>query len=261
MYAIERALGVGATAIELDVHATADGVLVVCHDPTLDRTTDGTGPIAAHTWAQLAELDAAYHFVPGEDAVPGRPEADYVLRGRAGSDPSLRMTRLEEVLDAHPGVLLNLDIKQSSPEVAPYEELLAATLVRYGRGDDVIVASFNDRSTATFAELAPEMGTSPGTRQLTAYVQALRRGEDPDAVITHHAAVQLPASVSGFPLVDAALVQASHALGLAVHVWTVDDAAEMEQLVGLGVDGIITNLPSVLADVLRTCAATWSPAP
>src|SRR5271166_2267317 len=81
--AIGKAVDLGATAIELDVHASSDGHLVVCHDPTLERTTNGSGAIADHLLAELQQLDNAYWFVPGADAQPGRDEAAYPLRGLA----------------------------------------------------------------------------------------------------------------------------------------------------------------------------------
>src|SRR5579872_468204 len=98
LWAMERAVAAGADALELDVHATADGQLVVCHDATVDRTTDGTGAIAALTLAELADLDNAYWWVPGEVVAPGRPDIDYVYRGRAMFETSLRVATLREVL-------------------------------------------------------------------------------------------------------------------------------------------------------------------
>jgi len=86
LHAIREAIAHGSTAIELDVHATADRQLVVCHDPTLDRTTNTTGEIARHTLAELLELDNSYWFVPGEDVQPDREPEDYPLRGLAPAD-------------------------------------------------------------------------------------------------------------------------------------------------------------------------------
>ncbi|MGH9304565.1 MAG: glycerophosphodiester phosphodiesterase family protein, partial [Acidimicrobiales bacterium] len=134
--AISQALNAGATAIELDVHATADGHLVACHDPTLERTTNGSGAIKDHSLEELEELDNAYWFVPGEDAVTGRDPACYTLRGRAPEDASYCIATLEEVLSSFPGVLLNLDVKKTAPEVKPYEAELARLLRSYERKDD-----------------------------------------------------------------------------------------------------------------------------
>src|ERR1700677_1640735 len=98
LFAIERALAAGATAIELDVHATADGELVVCHDATVDRTTAASGTIASFTLAELRRLDFSYWFIPGADVSPGRDEQDYPYRGRAPEDPHFGISTLREVL-------------------------------------------------------------------------------------------------------------------------------------------------------------------
>jgi glycerophosphoryl diester phosphodiesterase len=252
LFAMQRALDVGATAIELDVHQSLDGVLVVCHDPTLDRTSSLSGAIAEHTAADLAEGDNAYWFVPGEGAVRGRPVEAYPYRGLAPADSRFGVATLAAVLEAFPGVPLNLDIKQSAPQVAPYEAALAAMLQASGRSHDVIVASFNDSSTRVFHEIAPKFGISPGVSTLTQVVQAIRsREEPPRSGLAGAVALQVPARVGGTWLVDDRLVKGTHDLGLALHVWTVDDPEEMAELVDLGVDGIMTDVPSELAAVLK----------
>ena len=251
LFAMRRALDVGATAIELDVHQSIDGVLVVCHDATLDRTSSLTGEIAERTAADLAGADNAYWFVAGEGSFRDRPTEAYPYRGRAPGDPSFGVATLAAVLDAFPGVPLNLDIKRSAPQVAPYEAALAAMLQGAGRSDDVIVTSFNDASTSVFHEIAPEIGTSPGISTLTQVVQAIRSGKTPPrASLEGAVALQVPVRVGGTWLVDDRLVAETHDLGLALHVWTVDDPHEMEQLVDLGVDGIMTDVPSNLVALL-----------
>jgi glycerophosphoryl diester phosphodiesterase len=261
LHAIEAALAAGADAIELDVHASRDGELVVFHDPTLERMTDGAGRIADHDWAELERLDNAFNFVPGEDAQPGREESAYPLRGRAPTERRLGIARLSEVLDAFPGVPLNLDIKQTAPAVPAYEGLLARMLGAYGRIDDVIVASFDDASTAAFSELAPEVGTAAGSGLLARAGAALLSGRLPDedvrTELRRHVAVQVPASYHGVRVADERLVSFAHETGLAVHVWTVDDPAEMASLLDAGVDGIMTDRPSVLAGVLAGRGLAW----
>ncbi len=258
LYAIERALAAGATGIELDVHPSADGVLVVCHDPTLDRTTDGTGRIAERRASELRSLDNAYYFVPGEDAVAGHAPDAYPLRGRAPADRRFGVAELAEVLASFPGVVLNLDIKQRPPSVAAYEPELAALLRAHRRsGDDVIVASFHDAATAAFGACAPEIATSPGMGETTAFVQAVLAGAPVDPRLARHAALQVPARFAGVEVVTERLVEVAHGLGVAVHVWTVDDEQEMARLVALGVDGIITNLPSRLAALLERLGVAW----
>jgi glycerophosphoryl diester phosphodiesterase len=259
LFALRKALACGATALELDVHSTSDGELVVCHDPTLDRTTDGAGPISAYTLAEVRELDNAYWFVPGEDAVTGLAEDEYPLRGRAPADPELRVATLQEVLDAFPGVFLNLDIKQTAPEVEPYEQRLAETLLAAGRSDDVIVASFDDSATDAFREHAPSIGTSPGLAGVAEFVRALHAHQAPSAAIGRYVALQVPARFMDTEIVDVRFVEVAHDMGVAVHVWTIDEPAEMERLLGLGVDGVMSDYPNVLAGVLETKGATWRP--
>lgn len=261
LYAIRAALASGATAIELDVHATADGELVVCHDATVDRTTDGTGAIAAMTLAELRRLDNAYWFVPGADAMAGLAPCDYPFRGRAPEDPDFRIPTLREVLEQFPGVLLNLDVKQTAPAVEPYEEALARLLAEFGRRDDVIVASFSDEATARFAALAPDVPTSAGMAATAEFWRAVQAGDPappiPVAVSGRPVAFQVPEVYGEARVVDRRFVDAAHAAGAAVHVWTVDDEASMRRLVGAGVDGIITDVPTVLSRVLTELEAGW----
>ncbi len=257
LYAIGNALTAGATAIELDVHGTADGHLVVCHDAAVDRTTDGTGEIAAMTLAEVRRLDNSYWWVPGSDVDHDQPPEAFPFRGRAPDDPDFRIATLEEVLERFPGVILNLDIKQTAPVVTPYEATLAAMLRRFGRVDDVIVASFLDAATDAFSAYAPEIPTSAGTLAVSAFYQAVAAGETPAPM--DHVALQVPHRVGELELVNEAFVEAAHRAGQAVHTWTIDDRSEMAELVELGVDGIITDLPTELDTVLRKHEAKWIP--
>ncbi len=257
LHAIAAALDAGATGIELDVHASRDGVLVVCHDATVDRTTNGHGRIAELTAAELHELDNAYWWAPGADVSPGLADDAYPYRGRAPGDRRFGVALLEEVLGTFPGVLLNLDIKETAPAVAPYEEALATMLRRFGRGDDVIVASFLDSATDAFSATAPEFPTSAGTAAVASFYQAVRAGEEP--LPMRHVALQVPATFGEVTLVDTAFVAAAHRSGLAVHVWTIEEEVEMERLCGLGVDGIITDRPTALVEVVGRLGCAWSP--
>jgi glycerophosphoryl diester phosphodiesterase len=255
LFAIGQALAAGATGIELDVHATADGELVVCHDATVDRTTPASGNIADFTLAELRQLDFSYWFIPGADVTPDHPEADYPYRGRAPGDAAFGIATLREVLEQFPGVVLNLDIKQTAPVVAPYEESLARLLAEFGRHDDVIVASFLDSVTGAFRAFAPGVPTSAGTTATAEFWRAVQQGTDlPDSPVV---AFQVPERMGDLVVVDDAFVAAAHRSGKAVHVWTVNDAADMERLVGLGVDGIISDRPTTLAKVLGDNGVAW----
>ncbi len=255
-HAITHALAVGATGIELDVHATADGELVVCHDATVDRTTAGQGTIASFTLDQLRSMDFSYWWIPGADVTPGRPAAEYPFRGRAPGDPSFGIATLREVLEQFPGVVLNLDIKQTAPVVAPYEESLARLLAEFGRTDDVIVASFLDPATDAFRRFAPGVPTSAGTMATAAAWQAVQAGEDlPESPAV---AFQVPERQGDLVIVDERFVAAAHRAGKAVHVWTVNDPDSMERLLGLGVDGIISDVPTTLCGVLEAEGVAWN---
>ena len=256
LFAIRRALAAGATGIELDVHATADGELVVCHDATVDRTTAATGTIAQFTLAELRQLDFSYWFIPGADVTPDRPAGDYPYRGRAPGDPSFGVATLREVLEQFPGVVLNLDIKQTAPVVAPYEETLARLLAEFGRTDDVIVASFLDQATDAFRAFAPEVPTSAGTAVTAEFWRAVHNGE---AVVENPAvAYQVPERMGDLVLVDEAFVAAAHRSGKAVHVWTVNERADMDRLIALGVDGIISDVPTLLVQALTASGVAWA---
>lgn len=253
LFALRRALEAGADALEMDVHATKDRHLVVCHDSTVDRTTEGSGDISSMALSELQGLDNAYWFVAGMGAVRGQPEEDYVLRGRARDDPELRIATLDTVLDAFPDVPLNLDIKRTAPAVVAYEDLLAETLARHGRSENVIVASFIDAATAVFRRHAPAIATSAGTRAVATFWRAAHTGAEPPDL--PDVALQVPVRMGEIEVIDQRLVEVAHERGLAVHAWTIDDPGEIERLVALGVDGIISDRPSVLAGVLDRLGA------
>lgn len=259
LHAMRTAIDNGATAIELDVHATRDGQLVVCHDPTVDRTTPASGAIADLTLEEVRRLDNSHWFAPstGEQVSHDQPEDAYPYRGLAPDDPSFGIATLVEVLEEFPDTFLNLDIKQTAPTVEPYEEALAMLLRRFGRRDDVIVASFLDQATDAFSGFAPEVSTSAGTMATAQFILALRDGGEPPPM--RHHALQVPPRHGQTVIVDERFVSAAHDAGLAVHVWTIDDRDEMERLVDLGVDGIITDRPSLCTEVLAERYLTYRP--
>lgn len=251
LYAFTTALRSGATALELDVHATADRHLVVLHDDTVERTTQGTGAVDTLTLEQLRRLDAAYRFAPADGATR------YPLRGIAtGERPppqgfapvDFTIPLLAEVLTAFPGVPINIDIKATAPETTPYEAALAALLAEHARGNETMVASFHDTALTAFASTGSPVPTSAGPTRTAEFWGAVQQGEAGIA-LPEHAALQVPLTYEGLTVVDAPFVAAAHARDLAVHVWTIDDAPTMHWLLDLGVDGIVTDRPSVLRAV------------
>ena len=234
--AFERALAQGAAILETDVHVTRDGEVVISHDPDVARNTEGTGRIADLTLAELARLDAGYRF----SADGG---ASHPWRGRGVRIPSLR-----EVFEALPGVRFNIEIKANDPRLVAGVVRLVA---EHGRAEHTLLAAAEDETLAAVrAELARRgvrtaLGASVG--DVLGYVRAaLGQGEPPREPM----ALQIPPSFSGEPLVTKPLVAFAHAHDVQVHVWTVNEEAEMERLLDLGVDGLMSDFPGRLRAVV-----------
>ena len=256
LFASGRALEHVASDIELDVHSTKDGRIVVCHDETVDRTTNHRGESANLTLAELAQMDNAYWWIPGETVTHGRGPSEYPYRGRAPQDRDFGIVTLEEVVTRFPGVMLNLDIKRTAPEVPGYERLLADELARLEIQGSVIVASFHDRAIEAFRAVAPGVATSAATGEAALFYFSLR--EDSGPVVPPVQAFQVPASYEGVVIVDERFVEAAHAADVAVHVWTINEVDEMVRLLDLGVDGIVSDTPTPLAALLRERGCAWN---
>jgi glycerophosphoryl diester phosphodiesterase len=261
LYAFKTAKRKGADMIETDVHLTADGRVVVLHDETVDRTTNGTGSVEQMTLAEIKRLDAAYWFIEGEGTVhdPGRPASDFTWRGVATGDrrpPSrfrandFTIPTLDELLEAFPTTLLNIELKPTVAMTGRLEAAVAALLRAHGRTDDVIVASFNDQSVEIFKAIAPEVHTAVPTAQVAAF-WASSQGELPGSPNPQHVAFQVPETFEGLTIVTPDFISDAHANNLAVHVWTVNEAAAMQRLLDWGADGIMTDRPTLLEQVLR----------
>jgi glycerophosphoryl diester phosphodiesterase len=267
LFAFKTAREKGADVLELDVHATADRELVVIHDATVDRTTNGTGRIDSMTLEQVKALDAAYWFVPDCGTCHGRPDDVYAYRGYAtGARPiphelrdfepnDFKVPTLREVLKAFPRKFINIEIKATAPETRPYEAELAALLKEFGRTTDTIVVSFHDHAVEALKLYAPEVSTAPGTAE-TGLFWASAQGPAPGTPTRHHA-LQVPIEFNGLEVVNPDFVDRAHANGLAVHVWTINDRPTMESLIETGVDGIMTDRPTLLEEVLQAADAEY----
>lgn len=256
LMAMDQAVRGGIDVLELDVHCTKDRQLVVCHDPTVDATTNATGAICDMTLSQLKDLDNAYWFIEGEVSNKNHNEKDYIFRGKGPKDPLFGVASLEEVLQSFPNTFINLDIKKTAPEIQSYEELLAKLLHTHKRNDDVIVASFHDGALQSFRSCSPYVTTSAGTLEITSFFQFVHGNKTLEEV--NYQALQVPTSFKGMTVVDEKFVNAAHELGIAVHVWTIDEENQMRDLVKLGVDGIISDRPSLLMRVLESLELRWN---
>lgn len=263
MFALKTARAKGSDVLEIDVHMTQDGEIVVIHDATVDRTTDGTGQVDELTLAEVRALDAAHWFVPGCGTCHGKASSAYAYRGYATGDRKLpsklrraglrasdfRIPTLREVLETFPRELINIEIKATAPATAPYERELAALLAEYDRGEDTIVVSFTDNATEAFKLFAPGISTAVGTGQ-AALFWGSAQGPLPGAPNPRHQALQVPIELNGLTVVTPEFVERAHANGLAVHVWTINERADMEWLLEIGVDGVMTDRPALLEQVL-----------
>ena len=221
MAAFASAVALGFRYLETDVHATADGVLLAFHDDRLDRVTDGRGVVAELPWSVVRTAQVG------------------------GTDP---IVRLDDLLDAWPDARLNLDPKHDAA-VRPLVEAIR----RHGAIDRVCVGSFSMRRVARIRRLlGPALCTSLAPPEVLAVRLAAWRLPGAGGLATRGggACLQVPVREGIVPVVDRATVVTAHRLGLPVHVWTVDDPAEMDRLLELGVDGIMSDRPVVLRDVL-----------
>ncbi len=227
--AFQGAVDLGYTYIETDVRITRDGVVVAFHDATLERTTNGSGPVDRWDLADLQRLDAAWWF----DEANGYP-----LRGTG-----VKVRSLAEVFDTWPGAYFNIDLKGPNLEWA-----VADVIKRHGREETAMIGSFVERRVAKFRRITRgEVGVSAGPTSALAMVAASRVGR---TVRRKVQAYQLPYNYSSVPI-DGKLVDAIHAAGAQLHTWTVNEAADMHRLLDLGVDGIVTDRPDILNEVLR----------
>jgi glycerophosphoryl diester phosphodiesterase len=232
--AFAAGLEAGADRLEMDVHATRDGHVVVIHDPTVDRTTDGSGEVRALTLAELQRLDAGARFIDPTGA------ASFAGRG-------VRVPTLAAVLEAFPGVPLNIEIKQEEPAI---EGAVLAVLDRFDARAQVLLAAEEASIMARIRAAAPDVLTSFSAGDVLEFVTAWHGGQ----MASYRApgvALQIPPSFGDVALVTAESVALAHELGLEVHVWTIDAPAEMAALLDLGVDALMTDVPPRAAQLLR----------
>jgi glycerophosphoryl diester phosphodiesterase len=232
--AFEHAAALGVDVLEMDVRATADGEIVVLHDATVDRTTDGRGPVAALTLAELQRLDAGYRW----SADGGRT---FPFRGKG-----IRVPALAEVFARFPEKRMNIEIKPAGPLVA---EALCGHIRQTGRSALLLVASFQEDALEAFRGACPEVATSmgrgEGRRFYAAHLVRITAVISPRA-----AALQAPYRFGEREVISPELLAAAHGRNVRLHVWTVNDEALMRQLIALGIDGIITDRPDLLLRLL-----------
>ena len=231
---IRQAAAAGADAVELDIRASLDGEPVVIHDATLERTTDGHGPVREHSLADLAELDAGWHWHDDDESRH--------WRGRG-----LRIPTLEAVLRESPLPMV-LEIKQENLDLV---ERVGSMVMDHGRQHDALVVSFSQTVMRHFRQHFPLMPTGSSVRELVWFQILARLGlarlfPPPGMVL------QTRRHWRGLDQVGPRMLCNAHRLGRAIHVWTINDSQAMLELCRRGVDGIITDYPQRLARILQS---------
>jgi len=216
MAAFRQAYDEGYRFLETDVHATADGKLVAFHDPDLGRVTDRQGPVVAQPWTEVRQAR-----VGGTEPIP----------------------LLADLLEEFPDARFAIDAKADSA-VAPLVKLIRGS----GAADRVCLGSFSDRRVSAMREaLGPGVATSMGPLELFRLFRASAAGR---RFATPAVAVQAPISYRRVPIITPRFLATAHGAGLEVHVWTINDPVQMRRLLTLGVDGIMTDRPELLREVL-----------
>lgn len=232
MRAFLGAAAIGADVLEVDVHQDADGVFRVIHDATVDRTTDGSGAVADLTGVELAALDAGYRWTVNGPSSAADGEFHY--RGQGATIPTLA-----EVLSGSPGMAVNIELKQDSEAAG---ELLCQQLRAGGDTLRVMVASFHSGPMRAFRRACPEVATSATRMEVTLFY-VLARARLAAVYSPPFQALQVPVAQGGLTVVTPHFVAAAQSRGLRVQVWTINERAEMDRLLGLGIDGLITDRP------------------
>lgn len=225
--------------LETDVHLTRDGAIVVAHDDTLERCTDGSGPISSYSLRELRELDAAYRFSPDGHSFP--------FRGR-----NIQIPLLSELLERFPALRLNIELKAGDQGAV---DIFAAELSKYDAIGRVCIGSEHDRIGELLVKALPSACHFYPRNALTQAVMGLHagaplKGDDPFTVL------DMPLYYEGMRLIHEEFLKRAHAFGRWVNVWVIDEPGEMRDLVRDGVGGIMTDYPDRLRNVLNQIEAS-----
>jgi glycerophosphoryl diester phosphodiesterase len=224
---------IGAAYLELDVHLTRDGEVVVIHDDDLLRVAGVAGVIAEMDLSAVHAADAGYHFSADGLSFP--------FRGKG-----IRVPTLREVLRTFPAQRFIIEIKQTAPSMV---RLTLEVIEQCGMSRRVLIASEHQAPLDEVRALAPSLPTNFSSHEVGLFMLSLAPGAEPYAPLGD--ALEIPPEHQSWRLVTPTSVAAAHRSGVEVHVWTVNEVAEMRELLALGIDGIITNYPPRLLEVIR----------
>ena len=238
MFAFEKSVELGVDVLEMDAHITKDGQIVLMHDEEVDRTTNGIGLIEEMTLAELKELDAAYGWSNDEGKT-------FPYRGQA-----IRVPTLRELFEKCPQMRYVIEIKLTQN---PIESPLCELIRDHGMEDRVLVASFHDQAMQNFRAACPEVATSASRTEVRNFV-LLGKAFLSGLIATRYQSIQPPYDPKeslNIPIMTARFIREAHAKNIRVEPWTVNDPELMRQYIQWGVDGIMTDRPDLMIEVLE----------
>jgi glycerophosphoryl diester phosphodiesterase len=235
IYTFRKAVKLGVDVLEMDVRSTRDGQLIILHDDTVTRTTNATGPVQTYTLVDLKKLDAAHRWSPDNgQTFPQR-------------NKGVKIPTLPEVFKTFPQTKMNLEIKETRSSTI---QSLCRLIRDYQMTNNVVVASFDSDSLKEFRRLCPQVATSAGASEARLFFGLqkayLEGAYSPDAQV-----LQVPETLRDLRIVNKRFIDAAHARNMRVQVWSVNDVDAMQRLLHLGVDGIMTDYPQRLMELLK----------
>lgn len=268
IFAFDRAIAHGVNMIDLDLQITADGVPVIMHNATVDRTTNGTGAVDEMTFAQVHALDAAYWFTADCWSCTGRPLDDYLYRGmRTGANTALPpgaapddfgVPSLRQVFERYPDMYINMELKTDGAETSELTTKVAALIKEFGREDRTIVASFDQGTIDHFRALAPTVTTSATLPEVANF---FLNGVAPSIPLILDVPPTFTVGSTTYEVLTPEFVTKAHEHNLAVWVWPNSRSLENTEgyawMLDMGVDGINAAAPGVLMALLNERGVAW----
>lgn len=238
LLAFENAVEIGVDVLEMDAHITKDGHIVLMHDEEVDRTTDGTGLIEDMNLDELKQLDAAYDWSDDDGQT-------FAYRGQG-----IQVPTLDELFEKFPQMRYVIEIKLTEN---PIDKPLCDLIREHGMQAKVMIASFHDEAMRNFRETCPEIATSASRGEVTRFV-ILGKIFLSGFIIPEYESIQPPYDPSeskNIPIMTKRFIREAHAKNLAVEPWTVNDPELMKQYIEWGVDGIMTDRPDLMIEVMQ----------
>ncbi len=236
--AYKKALEAGADVLEMDIHSTKEDEIVVIHDPTVVRTTNGKGMVNELTLSEIKRLDAGYRF-----AIKRRNKEIYPFRSKGLTIPTLR-----EVFSEFQNQRINIEIKQFEPQI---EDALFGIIKEMDMTDNVLVVSESHEAIKRFRKISNNaIATGASVSEVRRFVIFMRLKMMPLYIPTADA-FQIPEYHGDYHLLTEEFIERAHKKNIKIHVWTINEKKEMERLIKLGVDGIMTDYPDLLSEVIN----------